>query len=588
MSYKLYLYLIAFLIISNTNSQRNLIEERKVEEDEDENDIIILHTNDVHCGIDEIIGYDGVMLYKQELKAKNKTVILVDAGDHVQGGSVGLLSKGRDIIDIMNYLEYDMVTIGNHEFDYKVEQFFNLSKVLKCSYTCANFCYRKNKTAVFDPYKIIQAGDFRIGFIGVATPQTLTKSYLHNLVDEDGKPIYDFLSGDDGNELHRKIQEYVNELKDPEKGNVTHVIIVCHLGYGGDASYQYTSLGLLSNLSGVDAIIDGHTHLTYNFNGTDRDGKNVSISQAGTKIESLGKITIKKDGRIISEMMDEIPIFEEYQDFTQEERWGKPRYVDINTNKMIKDIIESHEHQFQEVIGYTDYNLLINNERGQISRFEENPLCDLVTDAINYYAQGDFSIINCGSVRENIMRGNITYNNILNMLPFSANIVVKEVTGQDILDALEYGMKSLPGKTSRFPQVSGIKFKVDETIETPVIIDKDENFIRIEGERRVYDVFIGEEKIDENKIYKVSMDDYLADGGDGYSMFFKYNVSNDTLMADNEMFKQYLINVLNRTIPDTYRNTQGRIIKQKKGDSNSNHFIQLFKGFSLFLICLMF
>ena len=124
MSYKLYLYLIAFLIISNTNSQRNLIEERKVEEDEDENDIIILHTNDVHCGIDEIIGYDGVMLYKQELKAKNKTVILVDAGDHVQGGSVGLLSKGRDIIDIMNYLEYDMVTIGNHEFDYKVEQFF--------------------------------------------------------------------------------------------------------------------------------------------------------------------------------------------------------------------------------------------------------------------------------------------------------------------------------------------------------------------------------------------------------------------------------------------------------------------------------
>ena len=112
--------------------------------------------------------------------------------------------------------------------------------------------------------------------------------------------------------------------------------------------------------------------------------------------------------------------------------------------------------------------------------------------------------------------------------------------------------------------------------------------MRIEGERRVYDVFIGEEKIDENKIYKVSMDDYLADGGDGYSMFFKYNVSNDTLMADNEMFKQYLINVLNRTIPDTYRNTQGRIIKQKKGDSNSNHFIQLFKGFSLFLICLMF
>ena len=551
-----FIYILFCIIISNINSQRKLKEENLSD------DIIILHTNDVHCGITDQIGYDGLMLYKKELQKIYNHVLLVDAGDHIQGGIIGLISKGEDIINIMNFVKYDAVTLGNHEFDYKLEQLYKIADKIDAKYICANFCYRKNKTTIFDPYKIIEVGDKKIGFIGVNTPQALTKSYLHSLLDEDGKPIYDFLTEDDGLELANTIQKYIDELRN--KKNVDYVFILAHLGIGGDALEQYTSRGLLSNLEGVDAIIDGHTHRKYNETYKDKNGKDVYISQAEFKLSNVGKITIKTDGTIISEMINEIPLIEGYEDYYVDTRGKKERYVDRETYNYMQEIINSHADEFSEYIGYSDFDLNITINTEPRIRLEENTLGDLVADAIKYYGNSDISMINAGSIRENLLKGNITYNNILDILPFSANIVVKEVSGIDILDSLEFGMRSLPNRTSRFPQVSGIKFKVDETIKTPVIIDKDEKFVKVEGERRVYDVYVGDQKLDENKIYKIAFDDYLADGGDGYSMFQKYDVTNDTTLADNEVFKRYIVTVLNRKIPDIYRTTQGRIIKKKK------------------------
>ena len=125
-------------------------------ENEKSNDIIILHTNDVHCGVQDTIGYDGLMLYKKQLLKKYNNVILVDAGDHVQGGIMGLVTNGESIIEIMNNFEYDAVTLGNHEFDYGITQLETLEKLLNCSYISANYCYRKNKTSIYPPYKIIE------------------------------------------------------------------------------------------------------------------------------------------------------------------------------------------------------------------------------------------------------------------------------------------------------------------------------------------------------------------------------------------------------------------------------------------------
>jgi len=581
MSYTISFYFIFFFFFSYINSKRNLIVE---EEEELSDDIIILHTNDVHCGVNDVIGYDGLNLYKKELKTKYKHVLLVDAGDNIQGGAIGLLSKGKDIINITNYLEYDVVTIGNHEFDYKAETLFNLSEIIKAGYICCNFLRRKNHSTVFRPYKIKKVGNVSIGFIGVLTPLTLTKSYLHTLVDENGSLIYDFLTERDGHELYEAVQGYIDELRNVEK--VDYVIILAHVGYGGDALEQYTSPALLAHINGVDAIIDGHTHLAYNNTFPDKDGKQIYISQTGTKLNIVGKLTIKPNGNITSELIDKIPLFEGYDSdsYYTVEREGIERYVDKETNKFIEDIIESHAHEFQEFVSYTDFDLLITTNRGRIIRIEENILGNLVTDALRFVGNSDISLINAGSIRESIKKGNITFNHVLNTLPFSAKIIVKEVSGRDILDALEFSTKALPKTSSKFLQVSGIKFKVDDSLESKVVVDEFENFVKVDGERRVYDVYINDKKIDENKKYTISFDDFLAEGGDGFSMFTKYNLTNDTSLVDNEAFKFYLETELNRTIPNKYKTTQGRIVKAKK---NSDYYIKYFRKLPLLLLCLL-
>ena len=186
-------------------------------------DIIILHTNDVHCGVQDKIGYDGLMLYKRQLMNKYNNVILVDAGDHIQGGTMGVISNGLSLIDIMNKIGYDVAALGNHEFDYGIAQLEECEQRLNCSYISCNYCFTKNKTAIYPPYKIIEKGGKKIGFIGVSTPQTLSKTYLITMLDEDGQLIYDFLTDNNSKALYERVQEHINKLR-----NVTICFNILH------------------------------------------------------------------------------------------------------------------------------------------------------------------------------------------------------------------------------------------------------------------------------------------------------------------------------------------------------------------------
>ena len=267
-------YLIKEIISLPLNQEaKNLL--RKTEELSD--DIVLIHLNDVHCGINDSIGYDGFVLYRRELQKKYKYVISIDVGDHIQGGALGSISEGEAIIKIMNEIKFDVAILGNHEFDYKIEQLTKLGKNISSKYICANFCYKKNKTHVYDPYKIIEAGEKKLGFIGVLTPLTFSLTYLSSIKDEEGEPLYDFLISNSDQELYDKIQEYVNELRYDKK--VNYVILLTHLGIGLD---KYQSDELLSKLSGVDAVLDGHTHLVYNVTSKDKDNKDIHITQTGT------------------------------------------------------------------------------------------------------------------------------------------------------------------------------------------------------------------------------------------------------------------------------------------------------------------
>ena len=557
-----------YLRIQNNN---NLTDSN--ESDNRSEDIIILHTNDVHCGINDNIGYDGLMLYKKELQKKYKYVLLVDVGDHIQGDIIGLLSEGLDIITIMNKIGYNVSIIGNHEFDYGIEQLYECEKQLECGYISSNFCYRKNKTTIFRPYEIIEVGNIKIGFIGVTTPQTLTKTPLHKIVDETGNMIYDFLTENDGNELYNKVQQYIDELKQQE---INYMIILDHFGNEGTESTKYTSSILLSHISGVNAMIDGHTHKEYNYTSKDKDGKDIHLAQTGTKLSNIGLLKIKTNGEIISEMIKEVPEPEEKEGAEKLIRNGIERWVDIEMKNFIINLAESHNDQLNEVIGHIDFDLIINTDpygdyHKQISRSEESPLGNLITDSIRYNGETDISIMCAGSIRADLMKGDITYKDILRILPFSSEIIVKEITGQDLLDALECGMRFLPGKSSKFLQVSGVSFSVNISINSTVEVDENEMFVRVKGERRVSNVKVGEEELVLNKTYTISFDNYIGEGGDGYSMFSKYETILDALVTDNQALKIYILDGLKGNISDYYKKTQGRIIINSPIDDKTDN-----------------
>ena len=552
-----------FLLIG-IYSLPNKVNPKRELQDSRSDDIIILHTNDVHCGVQDSIGYDGLMLYKKQLLTKYKHVILVDAGDHIQGGTMCYVTKGIAIIEIMNKVGYDVATLGNHEFDYGIAQLEECEKLLNCGYISTNYCYHKNKQAIYPSYKIIEAGGKKIAFIGVATPQTLTKTNLIKIKDDGGNPVYDFLTENHSKELIDRVQTKIDEVKAQE---VDYVIILAHLGVGGDVEEENTSTLLLRNLKNASALIDGHTHLTYARTISDKTGKAIPFAQTGTKLSYIGVTTIHSDGKITQENIDKVPydplLFDETLTLT---RSGKEVYVDAEMNEFINNKINSYKDIFKIVVGHTAfplniYNLNTTNKQSddQLSYKEENILCNLITDAFKYYGEVDITIMNAGAVSGNILEGDITYQEIINALPFSTDIIVKKVTGQDILDALEFGVKTLPDSTPRFPQVSGLTFKVDRSIPSSVIVDNDEVFVKVGGRRRVYDVFVDGQKLDLNKKYTISSNSFILGGGDGYSMFAPYPEEKTSIGIDNEILLKYIQEYLAGEVPAEYNTTQNRI-----------------------------
>ena len=534
-------------------------------------DIKIIHTNDVHCGVQDAIGYDGLMLYKKQLMMRYENVLLVDAGDHIQGGTMGQITSGMAIIDIMNKLDYNVATLGNHEFDYGIDQLEDCKNELLCGYISCNYCYNKDdKKSIYDAYKLLEVGDKKIGFIGIATPQTFSKTYLITLLDTNGEPIYDFLTENHSQELFDRVQEHINDLRQNKGAN--YIILLAHLGIGGDALEENTSAGLLKHVHGVDALIDGHSHLVYSQNTPDINGKLIPIAQTGTKLNHIGVFTIHENGTISHEDIEEVP----YDNYTDSDsykviRGKKERWVDLNMYKYINAKFDSFSSTLNKVVGRVNFPLNIyklgttdKQSHLQLSRTSENILCNLVTDAMRYYGEADVTIMNAGSVRDDINEGDITYQNVINIMPFSNDVIVKRIKGQAILDALEFGVRTLPATTSRFPQVSGITYKIDVGIESSVVVDKDEIFLRVSGERRVYDVKVDGEDLDLNKDYTIASNSFILAGGDGYSMFIEAEIVKTSVGVDNEVVLKYISEALNGVIPEKYKETEGRIIKTKR------------------------
>ena len=573
---KYFLILLFNFVEIHFSSQLNIFNNhRNLEELSD--DIVILHVNDVHCGINDTIGYDGFMLYRDELKKRYKYIISVDAGDHIQGGTLGAISNGEAIIKIMNEVGFDVAILGNHEFDYGIEQLIKLDNNITSKYICANFCYKENKTTIFEPHKIIEIGGKRIAFIGLLTPLTFSKTYLITIKDPNGEPLYDFLTNNNTQELYDTIQDYIDELKKDQKAD--YIILLTHMGMRIE---KYKSDELLSKLENVDAVIDGHTHRIYNVTSPDRNGKNIYIAQTGTKLQTIGKIILKKDNTITSEIISEIPEPSNKTNATQIYRDKANRWVDKNMNNFINGIWSEYEDLLNDQFGHSNYDIIVKEEENSPTdsiycRIKECTLGNLITDAVREAGKAEITIINGGAIRNNLYKGNLTKGELINILPWFNNIVIKRLTGQCILDALEFGVSEFPLSSGGFPQVSGITFDIDPDINSTVLTDETGVFLNVTGKRRVSNVKINGKNLEVNKIYNASLIEFTAKGGDGYSMLAEFDILNEALITDTDAFCYYIQNNLKGEIPKIYNEFQGRINFKKNSYSSLPNI--LFIGF---------
>ena len=511
-------------------------------------DVVVLYTNDVHCGIDENIGYAGLAAYKKAFAKAGYDVLLVDNGDAIQGGPVGTLSKGEYIIDIMNEVGYDVATIGNHEFDYGMDQFMALREKAKFPYVSANFTDLEGKP-ILDPFVIKEAGGRKIAFVGASTPETFTKSTPTYFQNEKGEYIYDFCEGEDGKRLYAAVQKAVDDARE---AGAEYVVVLAHLGIDG-SSLPYTSSDLIVNTNGIDAVLDGHSHSTIEQEVVkNKDGEEVLLSSTGTKLAAVGALTIAADGTLSTRLHTE-SIFQ-----------------DDETTAFVEGIKAQYGETLAKVVASSQVDLIVNDLTAvdsegkpiRIIRSQETNLGDLCADAYRLVSGADIGVVNGGGIRAAIPAGDITFEQIISVHPFGNAMCVVEATGQQILDALEKSVSKLPDENGGFLHVSGLTFTVDMSVPSTVVVDDKGNFVEVSGERRVKDVKVGGEDLDPAKTYTLASHNYmLKSGGDGFNMFINDKLLQDEVMLDNQVLITYITENLGGVIGEEYAEPygQGRI-----------------------------
>ena len=496
-------------------------------------EIVILHTNDVHCSYE---AYDKVAALAKDAD------LLVDAGDAIQGGVIGTLSKGEYIVDIMNEIGYDAAVPGNHEFDYDMDQFLKLAKEkAEYPYLSANFVDKTGKP-VFDAYKLFEVDGKKVAFVGLTTPETFTKSTPTYFQDGNGNYIYGFCEGGNGQELYAAAQKAIDAA---EAAGADYVIGLGHLGIDGESS-PWTSKEVIANTTGFDAFIDGHSHSTFAETVKDKAGNDVAFAQTGTKLSNVGKITIKADGTITCENIDLANVT-----------------ADADTTAYIAGVTEKFDALQNTVVAKTEVELTINGADGKRAvRSAETNLGDLCADAYRVMRGADVAFVNGGGVRANLAAGDITYGDIVNVHPFGNEACLVKVTGQQIKDALELGASAYPGESGGFLQVSGLTYTIDSTIPSSVVRDEKNMFVKVDGAYRVSDIQVGGQPLDVNKTYTLASHNYmLKSQGDGYAMFGTDNVEiiKDCVMIDNQVLINYIVEELNGTVGQEYAAPAGRI-----------------------------
>ncbi len=519
--------------------------------DEEKNpDIVILFTSDIHCGIDQGFGYAGLEQIRDYLIDEGNDVILVDDGDNIQGEPVGTMTRGEALIDLMNAMGYSVAIPGNHEFDYGMDQFLSLVEKADYPYISCNFNYKGE--LVFEPYVIRELGGKKVAFVGVTTPQTLVSSTPKYFMDENGEYVYGFFQDETGEGVYNAVQSAVDDAR---AEGADYVVVMGHMGNEAEC-FPWTYGDVISHTSGIDVFLDGHSHDTDQVIVKNKDGENVPRSACGTKLACVGWCRITADGVISTGL------------YTWDNSVSAPKLLGIENDmaEAVNAASEELNEKLNEVVASTQVELTINDpvvvdDNGRpirmIRRAETN-LGDLCADAYRLQSGADIAFVNGGGIRVSIPAGDITLGNILSVHPFGNSMCVIEVTGQQILDALEWGSRAVPSETGGFLQVSGLTYEIHSYIKSPCVADENGQFERVKGQRRVQNVLVNGEPIDPKETYTLASHNYmLLDKGDGYSMFEGATLLQNCVKLDNQVLIDYITESLGGVVGEEYEDPFG-------------------------------
>ena len=500
--------------------------------------LYILHTNDVHGAIE---GYSKLKAYKDELEAKGADVVIVDAGDFSQGSSTVSISKGLDAVRLMNAVGYDVITIGNHEFDYGIPQFRSNISTRSFCVVCSNIEYNGGPFDA-DMYTFDRGG-VRLSFIGVATPETQTKANP-SLV----KDLTIYTDRTDPS-MYSIVQFYSNHAKEV---GADFVIALAHLGVD-DSAIPNRSIDLYDNVTGLDLIIDGHSHTERTY-GT--DGR--PIQSAGYNFHKIGVIVIDENSKSIEDtfLLDPAEIT------------GTDPAIDA----MIEEINAKAAAAMGDVIGTSEVELTGKKED---NRAKETNHGDFIADAMLWALTEQYpgsitgvsedniiAITNGGGIRSNIAPGNITKGDVFNVLPFGNTLSVVYVSGSKLIEALEASTYCTPELVGAFPQIAGMKITLDTTKE---FNPNDETYPNSSffGPKTINRVTINEingKPFDPDATYAVITNNFVAAGGDTYYAFASEEDQFDTGITVDSIVMDYISEKLGGVIrASQYAEPQGRI-----------------------------
>ena len=440
-------------------------------------EIVILHTNDVHARVkaderEKAIGYGKIKTYKDELVKEGKTVLMLDAGDTFHGTTFATISRGDSIIKLLNEVGYDYMVPGNHDFNYGYQRLVELTGKGNFKTLASNVVTEQGKRDFLEN-DIKEVDGVKIGFFGLSTPETYYKSHPSNTK---------------GIVIAEPVEVAKQQVAALKAKGADFIVAIGHLGIDDSTKEELRSEGVLKAVPGIDLFIDGHSHTAL------PEGKVIGstlLAQTGSYTNNLGKITLTFDGNKIENKKAELISYEAMS-------LVKP---DEKIEAIEKEVDEANKPFLEKIVGKTLVDL---EGRREYNRKQETNLGNLVTDAMREVSKADIAITNGGGIRATIEKGDVTMGEVLTAFPFTNFTVTVDLTGKEVIAALENGVKAAPELAGAFVQVSGLTFKYDDTQKA--------------GER-VFDVMVAGKPIDLEKTYKVATNDFIAGGGDQYDVF---------------------------------------------------------------------